>query len=168
MNSKTLFAIITTIFTIGVAGIGLLGTVGLMSEGEPGLLFMFCGAMLFMITLSCFVGRYVYLDSRTRGMNVWLWTTIAMYGAGPLGFLMYILLRNPIMPFADQQLRGHGVPSTFQPSVHGCATCGHTVPDSYEFCPNCGDKQLVFCPACHNGVIAGWKYCPHCGKRMPQ
>ncbi|MGZ9587146.1 double zinc ribbon domain-containing protein [Paenibacillus marinisediminis] len=166
MNSKTLFIIVTTFVSMMVAGIGFIGTLGLLHEGNPLLLYIFFGFMIFIVLIGCFVGRYVYLDARSRGMNVWLWTLIAMYI--PIGLLLYVIVRNPVGAYAAGQYGPNGLDAGMRPqTMHACQTCSHMMLDTFEYCPNCGDKQHIQCPSCHAAVLAGWMYCPSCGKRMP-
>jgi len=163
MNSKTLFIVITTFVAIMMAGVGLLGTIGLLNGGEPLLLpYFFIGAMLFIVLIAALVGRYVYLDARTRGMNVWLWVLITMYVPNLIGLLLYIIIRKPQGSYPAN----HSQPAMQAPS-HPCYTCSQIIPDTFEFCPNCGSQQQSHCPSCQTPVIMGWQYCPGCGKRMP-
>lgn len=170
MNSKTLFIIITTFVVMMVAGVTMLGTFGLLSEGEPVLLYLFLGAIIICTLIACLVGRYVYLDSRNRGMNVWMWTLIAMYVPNLIGLLLYVILRKPKGVYNKANGNNYGFPSAHGAgaiSNHACPTCAYTIADSFEYCPNCGEKQHIECPSCHAAVINGWAYCPSCGRRMP-
>jgi hypothetical protein len=47
------------------------------------------------LAFDLFVGRWVYLDSRERGMSAWVASPILffVFMAGPLGLLLYLLAR---------------------------------------------------------------------------
>ncbi len=47
------------------------------------------------LAFDLFVGRWVYLDSRERGMSVWVVSPILIFVlmAGPLGLLLYLIAR---------------------------------------------------------------------------
>lgn len=169
MTSKSLFIIVTTFIVIMLAGVTMLGTIGLLNEGEPVLLYLFIGAIITCTLIACLVGRYVYLDSRNRGMNSWMWTLIAMYVPNLIGLLLYVILRKPKGVYKQGSGTSYGSPSygAGSPSNHACSACAYTVADSFEYCPNCGEKQHMECPYCHAAVVNGWAYCPSCGRRMP-
>lgn len=170
MNSKKLFIIITAFVTMMVAGVTMIGFIGLLSEGEPLLLYFFVGAIIICTLIACLVGRYVYLDSRNRGMNVWTWTLIAMYVPNLIGLLLYVIVRKPKGVYNNVNGNEYGYPAANgngSVSKHDCPTCSFTVADTFEYCPNCGEQQHIECPACHAAVINGWAYCPSCGRRMP-
>lgn len=54
-----------------------------------------------------------------------------------------------------------------------CQGCGHQVPATTKFCPECGGKIVVpppagevACPSCGVSVKSGAKFCPECGTKM--
>ena len=59
------------------------------------------------LTFDLFVGRWVYLDSRERGYSAWLISPVLafVFMLGPLGFLLYLLLRVLRAPAATGQPR---------------------------------------------------------------
>ena len=59
------------------------------------------------LTFDLFVGRWVYLDSRERGYSAWLIGPVLafVFMLGPLGFLLYLLLRVLRAPAATGQPR---------------------------------------------------------------
>ncbi len=48
------------------------------------------------LAFDLFVGRWAYLDSRARGLNAWLVSPALVFilMAGPLGLLLYLLVRQ--------------------------------------------------------------------------
>ena len=65
---------------------------------------------------------YVYADASRRGMPPVLWTALAILVPNSIGFVLYFLLRKPI--------------------VHPCPNCGCGVAQDAAFCSRCGQSQL--------------------------
>jgi hypothetical protein len=76
-------------------------------------------------TLACaffLLAGYVYADSRRRGMPPIPWTALAVLIPNCVGFVLYFLLRKPIL--------------------HPCPGCGRGVAPDAAFCPRCGQPQM--------------------------
>ncbi len=58
------------------------------------------------LTFDLFVGRWIYLDSRERGLSAWVAGPVLAFVLlmGPLGFLLYLLVRGlrAPMPHPDE------------------------------------------------------------------
>ena len=64
---------------------------------------------------------YIYADAPLRGMPAIPWTLLALLIPNGLGFVLYFLLRKPIL--------------------HPCPRCAQQVPPDAAFCPRCGQPQ---------------------------
>jgi len=64
---------------------------------------------------------YVYVDAVRRSMPPIPWTALAVIVPNCVGFVLYFVLRKPIL----------------QP----CPSCGRGVAPDDEFCPRCGQPQ---------------------------
>ena len=64
---------------------------------------------------------YIYADALRRGMPPIPWTALAVLVPNCVGFVLYFLLRKPI--------------------VHPCPNCGRGVAPDAAFCPRCGHAQ---------------------------
>lgn len=59
-----------------------------------------------------------------------------------------------------------------QQQGRNCPKCGTLVPQTSNFCPNCGfnmaqqQTSMVKCPSCGTEMPAGSKFCPNCGNSM--
>ncbi len=76
-------------------------------------------------TLACaffLLAGYVYADSMRRGMPPIPWTALAVLIPNCVGFVLYFLLRKPIL--------------------HPCHSCGGGVAPNAAFCPRCGHSQM--------------------------
>lgn len=76
----------------------------------------------FLVTYVLLAG-YVYGDAARRGMPPVLWTALAVLIPNGVGFVLYFLLRKPIL--------------------HACAGCGAGVGPDALFCPRCGSRQGI-------------------------
>ena len=65
---------------------------------------------------------YVYADATRRGMPPIPWTALAVVIPNCVGFVLYFLLRKPIL--------------------HPCPSCGRGVAPAAAFCPRCGQQQM--------------------------
>lgn len=48
-----------------------------------------------------------------------------------------------------------------------CVSCGSWIPNSYEYCNVCGQKQQTYTSASVSSTQAESKFCVHCGTKMP-
>jgi hypothetical protein len=69
---------------------------------------------------------YVYADAGQRGMPPIPWTALAVLIPNCVGFVLYFVLRKPIL--------------------HPCPSCGRGVAPDAAFCPRCGQPQTNMGP----------------------
>ena len=101
------------------------------------------------LVLTCYlllVG-YVNRDAGRRGMSRALWTAVCILVPNGLGFILYFILR--------------------QPMVGNCPQCGHGIQHGFNFCPKCNYKLNPNCPQCQRMVRPADAYCPYCGTALP-
>jgi len=101
---------------------------------------LFMGMMLGALAL--LVG-YVNGDSRRRGMRATLWTLVAIFVPNGLGFLIYFLMRDPVLG--------------------PCPGCGALVQPAFNFCPTCHHALKPVCPSCGKALAPEHTYCAYCG-----
>ena len=107
------------------------------------LLGLLAGAVLGCYLL--FLG-YVNRDSGRRGMSRALWTAVPILVPNGLGFVLYFILRQPIL----------GV----------CSSCASPVLSGFNFCPKCNHRLSPSCPQCQHIVRADDTYCANCGAAL--
>jgi len=93
-----------------------------------------------------FMVFWVNADSKRRHMNSLQWTILAALVPHGVGFIIYLISRQPV--------------------PKPCTACGAAAVKSYRFCPSCGERLGPYCPACGQPVEARWRACAHCGKML--
>jgi hypothetical protein len=94
--------------TLGLAEVGLVTVIGAMGG-------LFAAAYVLL-------AGYVYADASRRGMPAIAWTALTVLVPNAIGFVLYFLLRKPI--------------------VYPCPNCGSGVAQDAAFCSRCGQSQL--------------------------
>jgi RNA polymerase subunit RPABC4/transcription elongation factor Spt4 len=101
--------------------------------------------LLTMIYIAAVAGL-VYRDAKSRGLDPWLWATVATFVPFFLGVIVYLIVRS----------NGKAV----------CESCGRPIRSDYKICPYCGHRRESACPQCERPVAADWKICPYCEKKL--
>jgi hypothetical protein len=91
---------------------------------------------------------YVNRDAGRRGMSRTLWTLVVLLVPNAIGFILYFLMRSPI--------------------VTHCPKCGAAADQRANFCPNCRHSLHPTCPQCSSSVRASDKFCANCGLTLGQ
>lgn len=106
-------------------------------------------AVSLVLSVFIFLTGYVNRDAKRRGMNSALWTLfviIFMPSFAFLGFLVYLLMREPL--------------------PYPCPQCGKSVGARFNFCPNCKCNLHPSCPSCKREVVETDKFCPYCAQEL--
>lgn len=101
--------------------------------------------ILFIAWISI-VSSIVYRDAKKRGMDPYLWATVAAFIPFFIGIIIYLVVRS----------NGRAM----------CAKCHAPIRSEYKVCPHCGHRQQNVCPGCENPISPEWKVCPHCEHRL--
>ena len=102
-----------------VVGLCLLGVSAAVTYGS-GNFWAGVAAGLFTAAFALALG-YVYGDAARRGMPAGLWVLTAFLVPNLVGFLLYFLLRKPLL--------------------EPCPHCGQRIAPGQAFCPSCGQAQ---------------------------
>ena len=89
---------------------------------------------------------YVNRDAARRGMSRILWTLLVIFIPNALGFILYFLLR--------------------QPMIQPCPQCHAAVQASFNYCPTCNTKLHPHCAQCQRAVRLNDTFCPYCGFKL--
>ena len=91
-------------------------------------------------------GSLVHRDASRRGMDPWLWTSIAVFVPAFIGVVIYLVVRTS--------------------SGHSCLNCGRAIEGDFRHCPYCGHSAGSHCSKCNRAIEAEWKVCPNCGHHL--
>jgi len=91
---------------------------------------------------------YVNQDAKRRDMGQVLWTLLVIFIPNAIGFLVYFLLRKPLVQF--------------------CPKCGERVEKGFHFCSKCGCELEPSCGSCGHAVDRDYVVCPYCGKALKE
>jgi len=89
---------------------------------------------------------YVNRDAKRRGMNSTLWTLLVIFVPNAIGFIIYFVVRQPILG--------------------KCPQCGATTYSTFNFCPKCKFNLHPACPQCHRAIEVGATFCPYCSAEL--
>lgn len=112
-------------------------------------LWVYVITLAIILAIPVAIGVFVYRDARRRGMNVALWTLIAVLAPSLIGFIIYLLVRGN---HSDMK----------------CPNCNTRITEQYVVCPGCGAKLKPTCPNCMTAVEPDWKVCPKCANPLPE
>jgi hypothetical protein len=104
-----------------------------------------------VISAIIFMAVYVNQDAKRRGMNSAVWTLVVlilMPGYLVLGFIIYLLMREPL--------------------PYPCPKCSATVGARFNFCPNCKCNLHPSCPHCKQEVAETDRFCPYCAYELAE
>jgi hypothetical protein len=110
------------------------------------------GRILLGILAGSVVGCYLLLlgyvnrDAGRRGMSRVLWTAVSILVPNGMGFVLYLILRQPILGL--------------------CPSCASPVLGGFNFCPKCSSRLSPSCTQCQHMVRADDTYCANCGATL--
>jgi hypothetical protein len=110
------------------------------------------GKILFAVVVSALMAVWVLLigyvagDARRRGMRYVMWTLLAFFIPNAIGFILYFIMRDPLLL--------------------SCPQCGAQVRQGFAFCHSCGASLGQACPSCRRAVEPAWSHCTGCGAAL--
>ena len=111
-------------------------------DGQPGLFVMLLPLLILLTAYIIIVGRLVYRDAAKRGLDPWLWATVAVFVPNLIGVIIYLIVRQSLK--------------------NTCPNCGKRIEKDFKICPYCGQKQEMVCEKCNKAVARDWSVCPYC------
>ncbi len=123
----------------------------------------FFGAFTVALWLSLIVWTFRDSSSRSRDPFAVLLATLMTIVFGPLGILIYFLLRPQVTlaELYERSLEEEALLQDLEEKQH-CSGCSRTVGDDWIVCPDCHTKLKKTCPACQMILRLQWNICPHC------
>ena len=129
----------------------LIPIVMIFTQGSPdvqqGLSLMLLPLFILVPAYIIIVGRLVYRDAAKRGLDPWLWATVAVFVPNLIGVIIYLIVR--------------------QSAKNTCLNCGKRIEKDFKICPYCGQKQEMVCENCNKAVAHDWSVCPYCAHPLP-
>ncbi len=113
-----------------------------LDRGVPLVFPMLLVATIYVAIISVLVHK----DATKRGMNPWLWATVAAFTPYLVGVIIYLVVRST--------------------SKATCGQCGASRPAQLNVCPFCGAQQQPTCGQCGKQVDSDWKVCPYCRQQL--
>lgn len=152
MKKDSFFKFLFWMLTVLIAGLFIVGisiaTWALAQDPEaPAFVALIWWFMIiFFGVIFAGIAVFVHKDAGKRGLNQWMWMTIAVYAPNFIGIVLYMIFRNN----ADSK----------------CGNCGKEVKKEFEVCPYCGNKLKPQCSSCGMKIESSWQVCPHCTNKL--
>ena len=128
----------------------------------------FTGAFMIALWLSMIIWTFKDVRARSRDVFAILLATLMVVIFGPLGLLLYFLLRPPTT-LAEQYERALEEEALLQDLEERprCPGCSRQVNEAWILCPDCHNTLRKICPTCENSLHLQWNVCPFCGTHVP-
>jgi RNA polymerase subunit RPABC4/transcription elongation factor Spt4 len=127
----------------------------------------FTGAFFIALWISMIIWTFKDVRSRSRDIFAILLATLMVVIFGPLGLLLYFLLR-PKTTLAEQYERALEEEALLQDLEERprCPGCSRQVNEAWIICPDCHTTLKKICPKCDNSLNLQWNICPFCGTHV--
>jgi hypothetical protein len=108
------------------------------------------------------------LRSRTQSQSTPLLAGLIVAALGPLGLLIYLILRPPMTLEAayQQTLESEALLATVA-DTSLCPGCGASTQAEWQICPQCHTRLRKPCHHCGHLLDLPWKLCPYCTTPVP-
>jgi hypothetical protein len=127
----------------------------------------FTGAFLIALWLSLVVWTFRDARSRSRDIFAILLATLMVIVFGPLGLMLYFLLRPPVTlaELYERSLEEEALLQDLEERPR-CPGCSRQVNEKWIICPDCHTTLKKICPTCQNSLHLTWNVCPFCGTQV--
>ncbi len=115
----------------------------------------------FWISLVIWTFRDIRL--RTRDIFAWLLAVVLTLGLGPIGLLLYLLLRpkETLAEVYDRQLEEEALLRDIT-ARRACPSCQTVTEPEWLVCPHCRAELRRTCASCGKPLELSWVICPFC------
>ncbi|MFQ5576747.1 MAG: zinc ribbon domain-containing protein [Anaerolineae bacterium] len=129
----------------------------------------FLGAFAIALWLSLIVWTFRDARSRSRDAFAVLLSTLMVILFGPLGLLLYFLLRPQVTlaELYERSLEEEALLQDLEEKLR-CAGCSRVVDEAWIICPDCHTQLKRVCLNCGHGLHLRWNICPYCGTGVHQ
>ncbi len=127
----------------------------------------FSGAFFMALWVSLVV--WTFRDSRSRSRDVFaiMLSTLMVVFFGPLGLVLYFLLRPPITlaELYERSLEEEALLQDIEERPR-CPGCSRIVNEAWVVCPDCHTQLKKSCPNCSQVLELTWSLCPFCATQV--
>ncbi len=137
----------------------LLNTIGVVLE----LIVAGMTALLVAFWIGLVVWTFRDIRARTRDVFAWLLATLLVLLLGPIGWLLYFLLRprETLAQVYDRQLEEEALLRDIT-ARRACPKCQTVTEADWLLCPRCGLELRHRCVDCGRPLELDWIACPYC------
>lgn len=137
----------------------LLNTIGVVLE----LIVTAMTALLVAFWIGLVVWTFRDIRARTRDIFAWLLATVLVLILGPIGWLLYFLLRprETLAQVYDRQLEEEALLRDIT-TRRACPQCQAVTEADWLLCPHCGAELRHKCVECGRPLELSWIACPYC------
>ena len=137
----------------------LLNTIGMILE----LFVAGMTALLVAFWIGLVVWTFRDIRSRTRDVFAWFLATVLVLILGPIGWLLYFLLRprETLAQVYDRQLEEEVLLRDIT-TRRACRKCQAVTEAEWLLCPRCGTELRHQCTDCGRPLELDWIACPYC------
>jgi RNA polymerase subunit RPABC4/transcription elongation factor Spt4 len=109
------------------------------------------------------------IRARTHDIFAWILATVLVLVAGPIGWLLYFLLRprETLAEAYDRQLEEEALLRDIT-TRRACPTCQTVTEADWLVCPRCRTDLRRSCAHCNRPLELDWVVCPYCTTPVPQ
>jgi RNA polymerase subunit RPABC4/transcription elongation factor Spt4 len=130
-------------------------------------------ACLTSLLVAFWIGLIIWtfrdIRARTRDVFAWLLATLLVLVTGPIGLLLYLLLRprETLAQSYDRQLEEEALLRDIT-ARRACPSCQSVTEPDWLICPNCRTELRRTCESCGRPLELNWKVCPYCAAPVVQ
>ena len=137
----------------------LLNAIGVVLEVVVALI----TALLVAFWISLVVWTLKDIRSRTRDVFAWLLVMLLVLATGPIGWLLYSLLRprETMAEVYDRQLEEEALLRDIT-TRRACPHCQAVTEPEWLLCPHCRTELRRSCAECGRPLDLNWIVCPYC------
>ena len=120
-------------------------------------------ALLVAFWISLVVWTLKDIRSRTRDVFAWLLAVLLVLATGPIGWLLYSLLRprETMAEVYDRQLEEEALLRDIT-TRRACPHCQAVTEPEWLVCPHCRTELRRSCAECSRPLDLNWIACPYC------
>lgn len=124
----------------------------------------FGGAFFLALWISLIIWTFRDVKRRSRDVFAILLATLMVVVFGPLGLVLYFLLRPPVTlaELYERSLEEEALLQDLEERPR-CPGCSRQVDEAWIVCPDCHTTLKKICPNCQKSLHLRWNICPFCG-----